>query len=304
MAPIPSAVARYRYPLVLLISLLCAVAAIWLAKNYLDLKEREILERISARQKMVEVVVAKRNLPAGSEISADTMSARPIPEEYLPDGAIRPGGFSAVTGLYTSAPIGSGKPLIRHNIQDISRVEKFSDLLAPGQRALTLEVNGISSVEYMLEAGDVIDLAIRGKKGDAFVPLLERVTVLATGKVTTADPRSPGMYKKAEYQSITIAVDSSKVASILLAEGRRELVFLLRNEGDKATSRYLVGATHTIEVIAGSSGSGGQLEITLEQTTAVDRPEIVPRNAEGRLLRKATRRDAVQQDVALKNEKD
>lgn len=287
MKSINVAVARYRYPLVLLLSLLCALAAIWLAKTYLATKEREILERISASQNMTEVVVARRTLPAGSEISAETMSVRPVPEAYVPDGAIRPGNFSTVTGMFIAAPIASGKPLIRHNIKGISRVEKFSDLLAPGERALALEVNGISSVEYMVEAGDVIDLAIRNRKGDGFKPLLERVTVLATGKVTTADPKPPGMYKKAEYQSLTIAVDSSKVAAVLLAESRKELVFLLRNEGDRSSSRYLVDAGRAIEVIVGSTGGAGGLEVRLEETTPARRQQVVARNAEGRLLKRA-----------------
>lgn len=281
-----AALARYRYPLALMFSLLCALVAIWLARNYLEMKERELLQRISARQQLVEVVVARRDLSVGSEISAQTMSLRKIPEEYLPDGVILPERFSEVEGMTISAPIASGRPLMRHNIKNIARVDKFSDLLAPGERALTLEVDGVSSAEYMLEAGDVIDLVVKSRDGERFAPLLERVTVLATGRVTTADPKMPGASKRAEYQTLTIGVDSSKVATILLADSKRELVFLLRNEKDRAGSRYLVDAGRTIEVIVGG-GSEGELTVRTELASVQRTNVTIGRNAEGRLLRRA-----------------
>lgn len=292
---------RYRYPLALLASLLCALAAIWLAKNYLEMKEREIRQNLSSSQNLVEVVVANRDLAAGGEISGQTMSIRKIPEAYLPDGVVRPDRFSEVEGMTISAPIGSGRLLMRHNVKNIARVDRFSDLLAPGQRALTLEVDGTSSVEYMLEAGDVIDLAIKSRNGEHFAPLLEQITVLATGKVTTADPIVPGAYKRAEYQTLTIGVDSAKVATILLANSKKELVFLLRNGNDKDRSRYLVDAGRTIEVIAGGGGEEGGVTVTTELASARKVDSIIGRNAEGRLLRRA---DISSQKPAVTSEKE
>ncbi len=280
-------IARYKYPLALACSVLCALAAIGLARNYLEMKEREILQSLTSKQNLVEVVVAKRDLAVGSEINAQTMSLKKIPEEYLPGGVVRPDRFSEVEGMTISVPIGSGRPLMRHDIKNIARVDKFSDLLGPGERALTLEVDGTSSAEYMLEAGDVIDLAIKSRSGDRFAPLLERVTVLATGKVTTADPKAPNAYKRAEYQTLTIGVDSAKVAPILLADSRKELVFLLRNESDKARSRYLVDAGRTIEVIVGGSGEEAGLTVRTEAAVARRSSPVIGRNAEGQLLRKA-----------------
>ena len=157
----------------------------------------------------------------------------------------------------------------------------------------------------MLEAGDVIDLAIRSRGGERFAPLLERVIVLATGKLTTADPQSSGAYKRGDYQTLTIGVDSSKVATILLAESRKELVFLLRNERDKAGSRYLTDAGRAIEVIVGG-GAAGELTVKSERASAQRSDIAIGRNAKGRLLRRAARAPEIisnhDKDVALVHE--
>lgn len=278
---------KYRYPIILVAAILCAVAAVFLAKSYLDMKEREIRSEMAAKQRLTQVVVAKMDLPVGSEISPKTMSARSVPSDYIPDGAITPEVFSSVEGMAISEPISQGKMLLRHNIKNITRVEKFSDLLAKGERAVTLDVDGRSSAEYMLEAGDLIDIAVREKESGEFTPLLEKVIVLATGKVTTADPKLPGMYKKAEYETITIGVESSKVAMVLAADSRRELVYLLRNDGDKDRSKYLSSSQNRIEVILGKKSKEGALESVEEKISSGVVASREKRNKEGHLLRRA-----------------
>lgn len=279
---------RYRYPIGFVLSLVSFLAAGWMVKNYLDMKEREIRQEVLAQQDMVDVVVAKGDLPVGAEISGKTMSIRKIPRAYIPDSAIFPERYSAVEGKTISEPMTSGRPLIRHNIKDITRVDRFSDLLVPGQRALTLEVDGATSVEHMLEAGDKIDIAVKSKKSGALTLLLERITVLATGTVTTADPKKPGMYKNAEYASLTLGIDSTQVSRVLMAEKQGELVFLLRNGKDELRSRYVSAASPKIEVIIGKGGEGGVLSSISEELSVPDEQLRPHRSAEGRLLRKVS----------------
>lgn len=282
---------RYRYPLAFVTSVLAMGGAAWMIKYYLDMKEIEIRRELSAQQNMVEVVVASSDLPVGSAINAKTMRIRKIPFGYLPDGVIYPGTFRAVDGKTISEPMKSGRPLVRHNIKDITRVERFSDLLGIGQRAITLEVSGTTSVEHMLEAGDHIDLAVKHKKTGALSLLLERATVLATGNVTTADPKVPGMYKKAEYDSLTLGIDSAQVARVLAAEKQGQLVFLLRNSQDDLRSRYVTSGSQGIEVISGKGGEGGVLMSVNELISLEDDRPLAKRSASGRLLQKVSLED-------------
>jgi len=281
---------RYRFPVVLTLSILCIAAVVGLTRHYFVVKERELRAKIDKQTNALPVVVAQRDLPAGTRLDANVVAMRPIPEAFIPPGAITPKNFSGVAGMILSEPLPSGKPLLRHYIKGIAHAEKFSDLLQPGQRALTLQVDGVSSVEHMMESGDFIDLGVKSKKGEIFELLLERVLVLSTGNLTTADPKTPGMYKRADYSTITLGVDDSYVQKILEAENRGELIFLLRNERDELAARY---SSHKegrqILVYAGRKADSGVLtevsEAPVVEASVGEERSI--RNRNGRILRKS-----------------
>ena len=53
---------RYKYPLILMLAVVCAAGAVWLTKYYFDSKERELREKIRLESQLFDVVVAKANL--------------------------------------------------------------------------------------------------------------------------------------------------------------------------------------------------------------------------------------------------
>jgi len=293
--------------------LLSVGAVIGLTRHYFSLKERELREKINAEAKMTPVVVARSNLPVGARLTSDTVAVREIPADYIPSGAITPEKFSGVEGKILSEPLASGKPLLKHYIKGIIRVDKFSDLLQPGQRALTLQVDGVNSVEHMIESGDYIDLAVRYKKGSGFELLLERVMVLSTGNITTADPKAPGMYKNADYSTITLGVDDNYVQKVFEAHAKGDLAFLLRNEKDDLAARYssMKGGAGVV-VFAGKKAEAGLLNEVqdggLVQSAFTD--EMPIRNDNGRLVKRSSidvvkppvSESAVNEGVAINHE--
>jgi pilus assembly protein CpaB len=282
--------ARYKFPIVLILSVLSMGGAVAMTTYYFSLKEQELREKINAESRMTPVVVARRDLAPGSVLTADTFAVREIPADYIPNGAITPDKFGGYEGKFLSEPLASGKPLLRHYIKGITQVEKFSDLLQPGQRAITLQVDGVSSVEHMIEAGDYIDLGVKYKKGAGFDLLLERVLVLSTGNLTTADPKAPGMYKNADYGTLTLGVQDSYVEKVFEAHAKGELAFLLRNEKDKNLARYSGGASDKkVVVFAGKKAEGGLLEEIQDDgaLNKASREEPMKRNELGRIVRKS-----------------
>ena len=283
--------ARYKYLFVLFIAALCAVGAVFLTRHYFEVKERELREKIRQETLKIDVVVAKHNLRIGDRIDLETMEIRSIPQEYIPDGAIKPEHFQAVADRSLSSPMSAGKPLLRHFVEGMKRVEKFSDLLAVGERAITLQVDAISSVENMLQAGDFIDLAVKSSAGAEFSLLLERIQVLSTGNYTISDPKVPGLYKKAQYSTITLGVDGRYVKDVFEANSSGDLVFLLRNEKDTLSPTYeLADAGKTnVSVISGGSSNEGVLKEIREEVTVFQSESIVKavRNEKGRLVKLA-----------------
>lgn len=283
-----SLIGRYRYPLALVLAVGCAIAAVFLTKHYFDARERQLREKIRMETQLTDVVVAKFDLAPGSRVNLDSMTIKSIPSEFVPDGAILPEHYPRVENKYLSAPISSGKPLTRFQVEGLSRINKFSDLLAFGQRALTLEVDGVSSIEHMIEAGDFIDIAVNGSKGKRFELLLENIRVLSTGNFSVADPKKPGLYKTAQYSTITVGVDGSYIQDIYEAQSSGDLVFLLRNEKDKNSAAYQDNKAGSSAVSILKASSEGGIEESVELVDAnpyrLDEKKAT-RNSKGRAIK-------------------
>ncbi|WGL15423.1 Flp pilus assembly protein CpaB [Microbulbifer bruguierae] len=266
----------------------CIAGVIYLTKFYFEQKEQQLRDQIRNEQKLTRVVVAKRNLAIGDPINLETMTIKHIPFEYVPDGAIVPDQYAAVEFKHLQDPMTAGKPLLRQFVEGVSRIARFSDLLSEGERAITLEVDGVSSIEHMIESGDFIDLAVRKSKGQEIELLLERVKVLSTGKFTTADPKFPGMYKTAQYPTITLGVPSETVRDVFAADGAGDLVFLLRNRRDEMKPRYELtdSERNTVTVYQAGNEDNGVLVAKVEKASvnAVQNNSAkIVRNSNGRL---------------------
>lgn len=261
----------------------------FLTKNYFEVRERDLREKIRSEARLVDVVVAKTDLPAGTRIDLETMTIKSVPSEYVPDGVIYPVSYPDVEMKYLSVPMSAGKPLIRYMVEGVSRIEKFSDLLSFGERAITLEVDSVSSIAHMLEAGDYIDLGVVKDKGEKFQLILERVRVLSTGNFSVAEQKIPGMYKNSQYSSVTLGVSGEYVKKVYEAQLKHQLVFLLRNERDKKPLSYAASSERDgiVTVYAGVNSEGviDSYKDAFAIEKASSMPKVIRRNSKGRLIR-------------------
>ena len=100
-------------------------------------------------------------------------------------------------------------------------------------------------VELMQVASSIEDpTALIGAltPSDVIIPVLQNVTVLATGKdpyrETLDALRQPQRRTEAQFSNITLEVDAEQAALITLAEENGEIVTLLRNRNDKGASSF------------------------------------------------------------------
>lgn len=264
---------KYTPIILIVIALALAGLAAWAAISYLEKREETIRQEIVGDLKKVRVVVASRNTEVGETASASNMSVREIPETYVPDMAIFPQDFDRIVGLKLTQPLTKGKPLLRTSLKGLTGVSTFSELIPVGYRAVTLEVDVLSTNESLIVAGDYIDIALVRKKGSessingAFQVLLQKVLVMATGPITISEPPvnvlgyAEELYR---YQSITISVaeeDISKIYSV--TDGR--FTFLVRNPDDTMIAGYNQSSStgKYIETLAGGSSQNGILKTTL-----------------------------------------
>lgn len=84
-----------------LIAIIFALLAGMGTMVYLKVLERRLEAKLTpAEKQMVQVVVATKDLPAGSTIDTSTMSMRRVPAEYVNSDVITPDQFDSVGGQF------------------------------------------------------------------------------------------------------------------------------------------------------------------------------------------------------------
>lgn len=237
MKPIQFAI-RHRNLLLLAVSIVLGALAAFGARGYISGQLAIERERLAPRSRLVQIIVAKRDLARGEQVSAETMAVREVPQEYAPAGVVGPEQFEAIAGGSVTHPMRSGEPILQSSVAAPDSVA-LSARLKRGIRALTIAVDDVNSIAGMLQPGDRIDLLLSIRlPGGSSVPLPQEVTrplmqdlrVLATGRQTraVAEERQPRV-----YSSITIEVAPDQAQKLIVAQRSGKLTALLRNPGDR-----------------------------------------------------------------------
>ncbi len=271
------------------------IIAALLAMFYLNTREAQLKKQYEGDKKQeVLVVVANTDIPKGQEITANLFSQRPVPLGFVHDDAISPNEFDRYIGRSLTTNLGRGKTLLK-SFMDDDFPRDFSDIIPPGKRAITVEVDDVNSIGGFLRPGNRIDLYVNipfaesgfnpialkeaQKSGlvsllppgiqsqipaglmdvagsvadpsalfgmftptDVIIPVVQNVTVLATGKdpyKETLDAlRQPQQRTESHFSHITVMVDPQQAALITLAQDKGEMLSLLRNRNDNSASDF------------------------------------------------------------------
>lgn len=268
----------------LVIALGVAALAFWLASQYLANKESII--RSEARRELGEtitIVVASRDVAAGEAIGPDNMAVAEVDAEFVSAAVITPGAFAAVNGRITTFAMSQGEPLVAHYLGGQS-ITRFSDLLGPGERAVTIDIDNLNAVSGMLLPGDFVDILLLQQPSEfsstddkQMLPLLQQVRILSVDAISllTRDDDFFNFRNGSavlDYGTITVGVNHRDAALLTLARDSGELAFMLRGKEDR--SRMQVSAVTVsdfiskgnrnlagYQLISGSSGENGGLAV-------------------------------------------
>ncbi|MDO8892961.1 MAG: Flp pilus assembly protein CpaB [Sulfurimicrobium sp.] len=217
--------------IVLLIALGVGGLAAFGAKNYLSGQMAEIEAR-EKNKAMVQVVVAKSDLPKGSPLTAETVAVRAIPKEWVHSGAITPEQFGRTEGSLLAYPAQAGEPVIWAQLEG-QRAPTFSARLTAGRRAVTVPVDEISSLSGMVEPGDLIDIvvSIKHDKQNFTFTLLQSVAVLATGTKSSQQEKDPEGRGRS-FTTITLDTSPEDAKRVIAAREVGRITALLRAPND------------------------------------------------------------------------
>lgn len=231
---------RTRRTLVLAVAggVLGVLASI-LAYVYLEQEETKLREQVHTEQTkdLVPVVVAKFALAAGTTVGDNNMAVRQVPKDYVYPETILPGNFDKIQGQALIKPLEQGQPLLLSYLAD-GGAAGLADKLKDGRRAITINVDEVSSFSGLLMPGDRIDLMLssRGSSGSMVLPLLQNVKVIATGsQYSAAASVQQGSDKFGlRYATVTLDVTPEDAERVVLARDTGSLTAILRGRGDDA----------------------------------------------------------------------
>ncbi|CAD6552687.1 Flp pilus assembly protein CpaB [Paraburkholderia metrosideri] len=243
----------------LFLAIVVAGGLTFLLYKYLNDRESKLKADITARSTRsgVQVVVPSSDAPVGTPLSSSVFVAREIPTDMVYDDMIRPEDFPKYRASHLVKPLRRGLPLRAADVDALSGRD-FSDMLPPGQRALTVEIDTVNSTALLLRPGNRVDLYWLGKtfhedraSDDRKVAqlLMPDVLVLATGQdlrprdageagqQDQTNPNSSAMSRQqgVGYSTVTLQVPVEDVARIALAQKIGGLRLILRNSGDKGS---------------------------------------------------------------------
>jgi pilus assembly protein CpaB len=213
-------------------ALMLGGAALVLSQKLLSNHMKEIDEAERNAHKMVEVVVASRDIARNEPVTVDRFQKRLVPVDYVSTSAVRPDHFMQYIGSRLADPLKRGDILIGSQMESASNV--FSSTLENGNRGLTTEVDEVNSISGMLRPTDRIDLMVTARGSGATAKettftLLSNVEVLATGQATR---KREGSTQARTYTTITLSVSPEDAQRIIVAKNSGKLTAVLRNPDD------------------------------------------------------------------------
>ncbi len=122
-----------------------------------------IARRASAAQPVVEVkqvlvVMAAREVPEGTAISADALVMQAFPADFIPLGAI-PTPEQAV-GKYTTTRLTKGQIVLDNQLSPTKRAGNVARSVPPGKVAVALPMTDLMSTAKAINPGDHVDVLL------------------------------------------------------------------------------------------------------------------------------------------------
>jgi pilus assembly protein CpaB len=246
------------------VALAAGILAAWLGARQLDLRAARLEQDLSRKYATASIVVASRDVPKGQLLDASLLSIRSMPRAFAPADALAPDSAGLLIGARAAIGIRRGTPVVQAALMPQGRGAKLSESLPDGMRALTIQVDQLNSISGHLEAGDMVDLHYSRNRGNGavLVPLLLRVTVLATGHVTQADDPDG---QAGEFTSVTLLVSAADAKRVVLAEQTGRLTLLLRHGADEGEpDRRIVDSAELLRTPRAGPQVAGQATASVE----------------------------------------
>lgn len=211
---------------------LIASAGIW---QYLS-KTQEKVKKLSATR---AVVVAAKDIPAGTKIAATDLLTKQLPVQAVPKNY--PSSVESIKGHIAKNTIQAEEIITESRLAEENTAKGLQVVIPPGQRAITVKVTEITGVGGFINPGDNVDILATFKRsdGESFSKtILQNVLVIAVGE-KILDPNTVSSPEPKIVSQITFALNPTDSEKLTLASETGQLHLILRPYGEKESLKTI-----------------------------------------------------------------
>ena len=220
---------RRRGPLLLMISVLLAALAAWVANQWLA--ARVVAAPAPAQE---QVVVAAIDIPLGTKIEQRHLTAISMLPGQAPKGSFH--DPADVLGKVASSSLISGEILLAPRLADSAGGSSLASVVDKTMRAVTVRVDDVVGVAGFLLPGNRVDVIATEKDGLGTQvrasTILSNVKVLAVDQTASADNNQPVV-----VHAVTLEVTPVDAEILLKGKTAGAIQLTLRNPLDESDAR-------------------------------------------------------------------
>ena len=209
-----------------------------------------------------KVLVAKKAMPVGTIIDADSFSFQPWPKELMQGAYYVEGQPDAknLNGTVVRYAIAAGQPVTRGSLVGPQDRGFLAAALGPGMRAVTVPVNTTSGVAGFVFPGDHVDLMLTQQVagGGDGAPLKVSETIVRNVRVLATDQRftdkdEDGKTQVRTASNVTFEVTPKIAEKIAVAQSLGQLSLSLRSIADNSAELERAVAAGDVKIPANAS---------------------------------------------------
>jgi pilus assembly protein CpaB len=221
--------ARRRGPILVVISLVMAVLAAWVANSWLAMRAAA-----KVGPEPEPVVTAAVDMPLGTKLKEQQLVIFEVPPGTAPKGSFHKA--AEVVGKVTSTAVVAGEILLEQRLTGSGKGSALASVVDKNMRAVTVRVDDLVGVTGFLVAGNRVDvIATKADQGGGQIrasTILSNVKVIAVDQTTPQDPNQPVV-----VHAVTLMVTPADAELLFKGKASGQIQLTLRNPFDQSDTR-------------------------------------------------------------------
>ncbi|MBL8242000.1 MAG: Flp pilus assembly protein CpaB [Bryobacterales bacterium] len=202
------------------------------------------------KDKMVTVLAATADLPAGTRVQKVHLKKIAIPQATAPRGTVAEEAQALERALLF--PVTMNEPILSNRLSSVTGADGVASLIEPGKRGVSVSVADAASAGGLIQPRAHVDVLFTktGSMAEAVTStVLEDVVVLSIGRnveaaaVAATGTAAPAAAPSTGNRSVTLLVTPEQARVLELAKNQGKISLALRNPKDAVKSEEVLSAT-------------------------------------------------------------